>query len=136
MSDRASRSAPVLCRLPPLCASQPVSFGFLLMFRSGPAPPVEFCRKAIETGLPHRTVAHHPLVEVAERLGPKRVKSPPALRPNDHELRVLQDGELPRDARLPDLDGADQLANGALAAPQRLDEAASGWVGQDLEGVG
>src|SRR5438552_249798 len=48
------------------------------MLRSGPAPPVEFCRKSIEARLPHRAVAHHPFVQFAERLRPERVEPPPA----------------------------------------------------------
>src|SRR5207245_4319438 len=94
----------------------------------GPAPPVEFCGKPIETSLPHHAVAHHPLVEFPERLRPKCVQSPPALRTDRHELRVLQDRELPRDTGLSDVDNADQLAYGALATSQRLDQPSAGGV--------
>src|SRR5437870_4403820 len=106
------------------------------MLRSGPAPPVEFCRKLFEARFPHRAVAHHPFVQFAERLRPERVEPPTALRTDGHELSVLHDGELPRDTGLSDVDDADQLAHRALTIPQRLDEAASGGVRQDLEGVG
>ena len=106
------------------------------MFRSGSAPSVECYGKPVEAGIPHPAVPRHPIVEFAERLRAQRVESPAALGSNNHEPSVLQDAELPRHTRLADVNGLDQLTHRALAAPERVDQAPAGRVGQDLKDVG
>jgi hypothetical protein len=49
---------------------------------------------------------------------------------------VIQNTELLRDAGLVDVDLVDQVAHRTLAVAERLEEAPSGRVGEDLEQVG
>src|SRR6266542_36635 len=99
-------------------------------------PALELGPKPVEPRLPDSAVALHELVQLPERLRAQGVQPAPPLGPHDHEVRVLQDGQLPRHPRLPDIHHTDQLVHRALAGAERLDDAAAGRVGQDLEGVG
>src|SRR3989442_5379835 len=84
---------------------------------------VELRGEPVEARLPQVSVPAHPIVKLAERLRAQRVEPPPAIRTDAHESGLLEDGELPRDARLTDVHDLDQLVHGALARPERLDEA-------------
>src|SRR5438034_1426130 len=97
MSGTVEHFAPVPGWSRPLSAYWIDSFTFLLVLRSGPAPSIELCGKPIQPGLPHRPVAHPPIVQFLERLRAEGVESAPALRADGHESSLLQNGELPRD---------------------------------------
>src|SRR5881628_2529077 len=107
-----------------------------LVLHPGLLSSVDLRSQPVEAGLPQLAVSVRPIVEFAERLRAERVEPSPAVRTDAHELCLLQDGELPRDAGLTDIDNLDQLAHGALARPERLNEAPTGGVAQDLEDVG
>src|ERR1035438_264028 len=97
---------------------------------------LERSAKTVQSLLPHSAVAIHPLVQLAEGPGRQLVETPAPLGAHQHEVGVLEDGQLPGDARLTNVDHLDQLGDRPLAVTQRLDDAPPGWVGQDLEGVG
>src|SRR2546426_12531868 len=77
--------------------------------------PVEPRGEPVEARLPQVSVPAHPIVKLAERLRAQRVEPPPAIRTDADESGPLEDRELPRNARLADVDDFDQLVHGALA---------------------
>src|SRR5205807_9313184 len=99
-------------------------------------PSFELGGKPVETPFPDGSVCGDELRQLLERLRAQRVQTPPAFRPDDYEVGFLEDRQLPRDAGLADVDDLDQLVDRALAAAQRVDDAAPGRVGQDPEHIG
>src|ERR1041385_4588066 len=108
---------------------------FLLFVISLPATPLELGAQPVQPWLPDRSVGGGELRQLLEGLWPERVEPPAPVRPDGHEIRVLQDGELPRDTGLADVDGLDELADRALPAPQHLDDTTPGRIRQDLENI-
>src|SRR5256885_9687512 len=92
--------------------------------------------KPVETPLPDRTVPRDELGKFPERLRAQGIEATPAFGPDGYEIGVLQDRQLPRNTRLADVDGLDQLVDGSLARAQGVDDPASGGIGEDLEHVG
>src|SRR2546427_1019893 len=109
------------------------SFALLLVVLT---PPVELGGKPVESPLPDGPVRGHELRELAKRLRAERVQPSPSRGPNDHEVGVFQDRQLPRDTRLPDIDHLYQLVDRAFSLAEGVDQSAPGRVGQDLEYVG
>src|SRR5207249_5678733 len=100
------------------------------------APAFQLGAKPVQPRFPDRAVRGHELRELPKRLRPQRVEPAPTLRPHDDEVRVFQDGQLPRNTGLSDVDDRDQLPHRALPAPQRLHDTTPGRVGKDLKNVG
>src|SRR5438034_6838750 len=117
-------------------AVSPCSCASPLVLRPRRPSSVELPGKPVEAGLPQVAVAARPIIKLAEPLGAQGVQPSPPIRADAHKAGLLKDPELTRDARLADIHDLDQLVHGALARPECLDEAATGWVGQDLEDIG
>ena len=75
------------------------------------------------------------MIELPEGLRPKRIETLGPIRTNLHKARLVQDAEMPRDPRLVDADGADDIVHRMLPTPQHLHDVAARGVGQGLEHV-
>lgn len=75
----------------------------------------------VQTAFPQLPVLAYPRIDISERLRPERVEALLSVGPHLHEPRLLEDAEVPRYARLVDIDVADNLVDRALAAAQDFD---------------
>src|SRR5205807_6458840 len=105
----------------------------LLLFIFALPPSFQLGGKPVETPFPDGSISGDELRQLLERLRAQCVQAAPAFRPDDYEVGVLEDRQLPRDAGLADVDDLDQLVDRALAAAQCVDYAPPGRIGQDLE---
>ena len=96
---------------------------------------VELGGETVEARLPEVAVVGEPGVELAERLGAEGVEAALPIRADPHEAGGVEAAELLGDAGLVNLDLADEVADGALAGTQGVEEAAAGGVGEQREDV-
>jgi hypothetical protein len=89
----------------------------------------------VEARLPEASIPGDPGVDLPERRRAERVETPWPFGTDLHEARLLEDAKVPRDARLVDVDGVDDVVHRALTAQQRFDDEAARGVGQGLEGI-
>jgi hypothetical protein len=96
---------------------------------------VEHLAEPVEAGLPEASIVGDPRIELTERLRTKRIEALGPLRANLDEARFVQDAEVPRDARLVDVDRVDDIVYRLLAAPEHFYDPTPRAVGQGLEDV-
>src|SRR2546423_10681913 len=111
------------------------SFVFLLVVLVL-ASPLERGAKPVETPLPDRTVPGDELGKLPERFRAQGIEPSPAFGPDGYEIGGLQDRQLPRNARLADVDDRDQLVDGSFAHAEGIDDPTSGGIGQNLKHIG
>jgi len=89
--------------------------------------------KLVETTFPQSPILARPSGEVLKRFRAKRIEPPLSLRPHTNEPSLMQDAEVPRHARLIDIDALDDFIDRLLAAPEDFYDAKPSWVTQDLK---
>src|SRR5947209_19430327 len=105
----------------------------LLLFIFALPPSFQLGGKPVETPFPDGSVRGDELRQLLERLRAQRVEAAPAFRPDDYEVGVLEDRQLPRDPGLADVDQPDPVIDRAVAAALRLDCAGPGRAAQGAE---
>jgi hypothetical protein len=89
--------------------------------------------KLVKTTIPQLPILAHPGVEIPKGPRAKRIEPLLPFRPHTDETSLMQDAEMPRHARLIDIDILDDVLDRMLAAPEYVYDAQPGWVSQDLK---
>src|SRR5216683_5828937 len=79
-------------------------------------PSLELLGEPIEACLPENSIAVDPSVQLAKRLGAKRVEAFGPVGADLDEARLVQDAQVPRNARLVDVEPVDDIVHRLLAA--------------------
>src|SRR5262249_30445406 len=102
-------------------------------FPARPLPALERLPQPVEATLPQLAIARDPLVELAEGRCAQRVEAFRPFGTHLNEACVMQDAQVPRNARLVNGDALDDVVHRVLAAAQRLDDPAARGVRERLE---
>jgi len=78
-------------------------------------------------------VRPQPCLQLSEGLWPERVEALGAVGMDLYEACLMQDVEVAGDARLVDADFFNNIVYRVFAAPEHLDDAPAGRVGQNVE---
>jgi hypothetical protein len=89
--------------------------------------------KSIKPLLPHPAIRRDPSVKVLERFRAERVEALLTVWPHLNETRFVQNPKVPRNARLVDLNVADDVVHRQLTIPKDFDDPETRRVGERLE---
>lgn len=89
--------------------------------------------ESVDAAFPLGAEGFKPGVELSERLGPEAVEAALRVAPDLHQAGLAQDPQVARDARLRHADVLDEVADGALADPDRIEDAAARGLGDGFE---
>jgi hypothetical protein len=92
--------------------------------------------ETVEAAVPELSVGLEPGVELDERLGSEPVQPALPVHPDGHQPGLAEDAQVLRHEGLADAEREDQLADGRLAPPERVQEVAPTRFGEDLQHVG
>src|ERR1700722_1702076 len=88
-------------------------------------PSLELASKSVETALPEAAVLRDPCVQFAERLGPQRIDVLLRIDSHRNEPLLAQYTQVARNTRLAYVHCVHDVADGAFAVPERIDDASS-----------
>ena len=91
--------------------------------------------KSVKPLLPHPAIRRNPSVKVLERFRAERVETLLTVWPHLNETRFVQNPKVSRNARLVDLNIADDVVHRQLTIPKDFDDLETRRVGECLERV-
>jgi len=97
---------------------------------------IQVAFEQVQARRPQLPVRLQPGVDGAQRFGTQVVDALLCIRPDFDQAGVAEDTQMLGDRRLADGEVVDERADGQIRAPEQVENAASVWLGEDLESQG